>query len=54
MSTEMQYASGCTTERYEALLRIAEALSACSDMEEMARALADQLNGVIHFDHLPG
>jgi hypothetical protein len=27
-------------------------LSACSDTEEMARALADQLNGVIHFDYL--
>ena len=52
MNTEMQLASGSTAERYEALLRIAEALSACSDTEEMARALADQLNGVIHFDYL--
>ena len=52
MSTEMQFASGTTSVRYEALLRIAEALSACSDTEEMARALADQLNGVIHFEHL--
>jgi len=52
MSTEMQFASGSTAERYEALLRIAEALSACSDTQEMARALADQLNGVIHFDYL--
>jgi len=52
MSTEMQPASGSTAERYEVLLRIAEALSACSEPQEMARALADQLNGVIHFDHL--
>ena len=52
MSSEKQSASGNTAERYEALLRIAEALSACSDMDEMARALADQLNGVIHFDYL--
>jgi signal transduction histidine kinase len=52
MSTEMQLASGSTAERYEALLRIAEALSACSDTEEMARALADQLNAIIHFEHL--
>ena len=31
MSTEMQRASGGAAERYEALLRIAEALSACSE-----------------------
>src|ERR1051325_2857804 len=52
MSTDLQLASGSPTERYETLLRIAEALSACSEPEEMARTLADQLNGVIHFDHL--
>jgi hypothetical protein len=52
MSTEMPRALGSTAERYEALLRIAEAISACFDTEEMARALADQLNGVIHFDYL--
>src|SRR4030095_1645715 len=52
MSTEMQLASGSTAERYQALLRIAEALSTCSDTQEMARALADQLNCFIHFDHL--
>jgi len=52
MNSEMQLASGSAAERYEALLRIAEALSTCSDTEEMARALADHLNGVIHFDYL--
>jgi transcriptional regulator of acetoin/glycerol metabolism len=52
MSTEMQRASGSAAERYEALLHIAEALSACSEPEEMARALADQLDSVIHFDYL--
>ena len=52
MNSEMHLASGSTAERYEALLRIAEALSTCSDTEEMARALADHLNGVIHFDYL--
>ncbi len=52
MSTDLQLASGSTTERYERLLRLAEALSTCSEPEEMARALADQLDGVIHFDHL--
>ena len=52
MSTNSQLASGSAAERYEALLRIAEALSACSEPEEIARSLADQLNGVIHFGHL--
>jgi formate hydrogenlyase transcriptional activator len=52
MSAGMQHASGSAADRYEVLLRIAEALSACSEPEEMARALADQLNGVIHFEHL--
>jgi formate hydrogenlyase transcriptional activator len=52
MRTDMQLVSGSTVERYEAMLRIAEALSACSGTEEMARTLADQLNGVIDFDHL--
>src|SRR5690349_6677989 len=52
MSTDLRLASGSTAERYEALLRISEALSACGEPEELSRILADQLNGVIHFDHL--
>ena len=52
MKTDLQLASGSTAERYEALLRISESLSACSEPEELSRVLADQLNGVIHFDHL--
>ena len=52
MSAEPRLSSGSAAERYEALLRISEALATCSEPEELARVLADQLNGVIHFDHL--
>ena len=52
MSSHPQVVSESTAQRYEALLSISEALSACSEPEELARVLADQLDGVIHFDHL--
>ncbi|HEY7184128.1 MAG TPA: sigma 54-interacting transcriptional regulator [Blastocatellia bacterium] len=52
MSTELRLASGSISQRYEALLRISEALSACCEPEELSRVLADQLDGVINFDHL--
>jgi formate hydrogenlyase transcriptional activator len=52
MSAERQLSSGSAAERYEALLRISEALAGCSEPEELARVLADQLSGVISFDHL--
>ncbi|HXO33780.1 MAG TPA: sigma 54-interacting transcriptional regulator [Candidatus Acidoferrales bacterium] len=39
-------------ERYVAMLRIFEALSACGEPEELARVLADQLRDLISFDHL--
>ena len=52
MSAEPRLSSGSAAERYEALLRISEALPTCSEPEELARVLADQLHGVIHFDHL--
>jgi len=34
------------------MLRISEGLSACCEPEELSRVLADQLDGVINFDHL--
>jgi formate hydrogenlyase transcriptional activator len=40
------------TQRYEAVLRISEALFACRQPEELARILADQLGEVLSFDHL--
>ena len=52
MSPEPQLALGTDAERYEALLRISEALSACGEPEELARVLADQLRELISFDHL--
>src|SRR6187397_2151546 len=52
MSAEPRLSSGSAAERYEALLRISEALPTCSEPEELARVLTDQLNGVIPFDHL--
>jgi formate hydrogenlyase transcriptional activator len=39
-------------ERYAAVFRIFEALSACGEPEELARVLADQLRDLISFDHL--
>jgi hypothetical protein len=52
MSAEPRLSSGSAAKRYEALLRISEALPTCSEPEELARVLSDQLNGVIPFDHL--
>ena len=40
------------TDRYEALLRISEALAAYREPGELATALADELDKVLHFDHL--
>ena len=38
--------------RYEAVLRISEAIAACREPEELARTLADQIGEFLHFDHL--
>jgi len=52
MSPEQQLALETDAQRYGALCRIAEALSACGEPEKLARVLADQLRGLISFDHL--
>src|SRR5258707_3017441 len=52
MSTDSQLALATDTQRYEALFRISEALSACREPEELSRVLADQLRGFISFDFL--
>src|SRR5882672_5178980 len=52
MNPELQLALGTDAERYAALFRISEALSACGEPEQLARVLADQLRGLISFDHL--
>src|SRR5260370_618666 len=52
MSTDSQLAVGTDAQRYEALFRISEALSACREPEELSRVLADQLRELISFDFL--
>src|SRR5580700_8889555 len=52
MRAESQLALETDAERYEALLRISEALSSCGDPQELARVVADQLRELISFDHL--
>ncbi len=52
MSTDSQLALATDTQRYEALFRISEALSACREPEELSRVLADQLRDFVSFDYL--
>jgi formate hydrogenlyase transcriptional activator len=52
MSAEPQVALGTDGQRYGALFRISEALSACREPDELTRVLADQLRELISFDHL--
>ena len=43
---------GSNPQRYEAALRISEAIAACRDAEELAKTLADGLGEFLNFDHL--
>jgi len=52
MSPEPQLALATDAQRYGALFRITEALSACREPEELARVLAGELRELISFDHL--
>jgi formate hydrogenlyase transcriptional activator len=52
MSADPEFALGSDTQRYEALFRISEALSACREPEELPHVLAAQLREVISFDFL--
>jgi len=52
MNPEPQLALGTDAQRYGALFRISEAVSACGEPEQLARVLADQLRDLISFDHL--
>ena len=38
--------------RYEAVLRISEAIAACREPEELATTLASEIGKVLHFEHL--
>ncbi|PYU28329.1 MAG: hypothetical protein DMG32_03040, partial [Acidobacteria bacterium] len=44
--------TGTESPRYDAIIRISEALSACHEPEELARILANQLGPLVHFDYL--
>ena len=52
MNSAAPLAVATDAERYVAVFRIFEALSACGEPEELARVLADQLRDLISFDHL--
>ncbi len=52
MSGETRISPEGAARRYQAVLRISEALAACREPEELAMALSDQLNDFLPFDHL--
>ena len=39
-------------QRYDAVLRISDALCECCEPEELAKSLADEIGNFLHFDHL--
>src|ERR1700733_1429619 len=41
-----------SSHRYEAVMRISEAIAACGEPEELASTLADEIGDFLHFDHL--
>jgi formate hydrogenlyase transcriptional activator len=52
MRTNAVIAPESDSDRYEAVLRISEAIAACREPEELARTLADEIGKFLHFDHL--
>jgi formate hydrogenlyase transcriptional activator len=52
MSTEAIITREGNSERYDAVLRISEALCACCEPEELARSLANEIEKFLQFDHL--
>jgi formate hydrogenlyase transcriptional activator len=52
MSTDPIIAPDSNSSRYEAMLRISEALTVCREPDKFARTLADQLDGFLQFDSL--
>jgi formate hydrogenlyase transcriptional activator len=41
-----------SSHRYEAVMRISEAIAACREPEELASTLADEVGKLLHFEHL--
>jgi formate hydrogenlyase transcriptional activator len=52
MGTDPIIAPQIDTRRYEAVVRISEAIAACREPEELATTLADEIGKFLNFDHL--
>ena len=52
MNISPQLAQGADARRYEALLRISQALSLCREPEELSRVLSERLREFVPFDYL--
>ncbi len=52
MGTDPIIAPLSDTHRYEAVVRISEAIAACREPEELATTLADEIGKFLNFDHL--
>ncbi|HEV8046799.1 MAG TPA: sigma 54-interacting transcriptional regulator [Terriglobales bacterium] len=52
MGTDPIIAPQCDSHRYEAVVRISEAIAACREPEELATTLASEIAKFLHFDHL--
>src|ERR1700741_2646668 len=52
MGTDPIIAAQSDTGRYEAIVRISEAIAACREPEQLATTLADEIGKFLNFDHL--
>jgi formate hydrogenlyase transcriptional activator len=52
MNTDPIIAAQSDTRRYEAIVRISEAIAACGEPEQLAATLADEIGKFLNFDHL--
>jgi GAF domain-containing protein len=52
MGTDPIIAPESDSHRYEAVLRISEAIAACREPQELATTLASEIGKFLHFDHL--
>lgn len=52
MSTDAIIPRETSSEWHDAVLRISEALCTCCEPEELAQSLANELDKLLHFDHL--
>src|SRR6266850_3182006 len=52
MGTDLMIEPQSDSLRYGAVLRISEAIAACREPEELATALASEIDKFLHFDHL--